>query len=203
MELEPELEQSLKQRLSNEMEETVELLAFVEEGDESREVLEKLASLSPKVELNLEGPDSPEAKEVGIDKTPALVVGPGKLQLSYQTPLRGQIPWALVETVVRISRGESGLAEGSKSSLEWLKENRKLEVFVARGEESALAALIGGMIAVEGADKVKVSIESPDHDGARARELGIDDLPALVIDGSPAFVGVPSEKELVSALVEI
>jgi glutaredoxin-like protein len=100
---------------------------------ETRQLIEEVADLSEKIKLEVHNfqIDKEEAKKYSIDKIPATVIAGKK---DYGIRLFG-IPSGyefgnLIEAVVMVSKGDSGLERETREALAELREPVHLQVFV-------------------------------------------------------------------------
>lgn len=120
----------------------VKLLVFSQDREcqycrETRELAEELATLSPQIttETVLFTPDSEEAKRYQVDKIPAIVLlVDGSQPMDYGIRFYG-IPSGyefstLVEDIIMVSSGDSGLAPEIKKQLAQLDQPVHLQVFI-------------------------------------------------------------------------
>ena len=108
----------------------------------------------------------------------------------------------LVETILRISEGDSGLEETTGQILEQLENLVHIEVIVTPAcPFCPYAALLANMMAYEAykrgnpkviADTVE-AYENPDI----ADKYGVTSVPAIALNGVMAFVGVPVEEDFI------
>ncbi|HUX11313.1 MAG TPA: hypothetical protein VMW51_11765 [Terriglobia bacterium] len=127
----------IRRRLG-EMAAPVKLIHFTQElnleyGRETREVLEELAGLSDKLSLEVYDfiLDKEKVAEYGVDKVPATVVRNGKdYGIRYYGMPAGYEFATVLDAILDVSKGESGLAAESKKRLAGLTQPVHLEVFV-------------------------------------------------------------------------
>jgi glutaredoxin-like protein len=104
---------------------------------ETRQLAEEIASLSEKLSLKVYDfvADEAEVKAYNIDKIPALVIMRGGEQakdfgMRYYGIPAGYEFGSVVEDIVMVSQGESGLSEATKAQLKALTAPLHLQVFV-------------------------------------------------------------------------
>jgi len=127
----------IRRRLS-EMAAPVKMIHFTQElnleyGRETREVLEELAGLSDKLSLEVYDfiLDKEKVAEYGVDKVPATVIRNGKdYGIRYYGMPAGYEFSTVLDAILDVSKGESGLAAESKERLACLTRPVHLEVFV-------------------------------------------------------------------------
>ncbi len=100
---------------------------------ETRQLLEEIASLSPKLVLqtyDLQA-DGGKAAEFGVDKVPATVVMNGKdYGIRYFGIPAGYEFGSLIDDILDVSNGESGLAPATKAALAKITQPLHFQVFV-------------------------------------------------------------------------
>jgi glutaredoxin-like protein len=127
----------IRQRLSA-MTAPVKIIHFTQElnleyGRETREVLEELIALSDKLSLEIYDflLDKEKVAEYGVDKVPATVIRNGKdYGIRYYGMPAGYEFSTVLDAILDVSRGDSGLAEESREKLSHLSQPVHLEVFV-------------------------------------------------------------------------
>jgi glutaredoxin-like protein len=121
-----------------EMVNPVKLVHFTQElnleyGREAQQILTELAALSDKLSLEVYNflLDKEKVAEYGVDKIPATVIRNGKdygirffgLPVGYEFS-------TLIDAILAVSKGDSGLREESKEKLQKITEPLHLQVFV-------------------------------------------------------------------------
>lgn len=127
----------IRQRLQG-MVNPVKLVHFTQEmnleyGREARELLNELIALSDKLSVEVFNflLDKEKVAEYGIDKVPATVVRNGKdLGIRFYGIPAGYEFATLLDAILNVSQGESGLAADSKEKLSQITQPLHLEVFV-------------------------------------------------------------------------
>lgn len=120
------------------LDQPVKLVLFVDDENctycgETKQLLEEVASLSPQLEIatyHLQA-DAAKAAEFGIDKAPATVIMNGKdYGIRYFGMPAGYEFGSLIDDILDVSRGESGLQPATKAALAKLTQPLHLQVFV-------------------------------------------------------------------------
>ena len=127
----------IRERLK-EMVNPVRLIHFTQElnleyGLDARRLLEELAALSDKLTLEVYNflLDKEKVAEYAVDKVPATVVRNGKdYGIRYFGIPAGYEFSTLLDAILDVSQGESGLQEDSKEKLRQLSQPVHLQVFV-------------------------------------------------------------------------
>lgn len=102
---------------------------------ETRELLEDLASLSEKITLEVHDvsvePEAAAAHGIDPEVLPALIVeGRARGRVRFFGLPAGYEFRTLFDTIIAVSRGESGLSEQARAEIEALTEPVHLQVFV-------------------------------------------------------------------------
>lgn len=127
----------IRQRLQA-MVEPVKLVHFTQElnleyGREARQMMDELAVLSDKLTVEVCNflLEKEKANAYGIDKVPATVVRNGKdYGIRFYGLPAGYEFTTLLDAILDVSRGDSGLPEDSKAKLRAISQPLHLEVFV-------------------------------------------------------------------------
>ena len=127
----------VRERLK-EMVNPVKLIHFTQElnleyGLEAKQLIEEVAGLSDKLSAEVYNflLDKEKVAEYKIDKVPATVVRDGKdYGIRFYGVPAGYEFSTLLDAILSVSKGESGLGPGSKEKLSHLAQPLHLEVFV-------------------------------------------------------------------------
>jgi glutaredoxin-like protein len=129
--------QEIRERL-NEMVNPVRLIHFTQElnleyGREAKQLVEELAGLSDNLSAEVYNYllDKDRVAEYGIDKVPATVIRNGKdYGIRFYGIPAGYEFSTILDTIVAVSKGDSGLKPESREKLATITEPMHLEVFV-------------------------------------------------------------------------
>jgi glutaredoxin-like protein len=127
----------IKERLKD-MVNPVRLVHFTQElnleyGREARQLLEELAALSENLSVEVLNflLDKEKAAEYGVDKVPATVVRNGKeFGIRFYGLPAGYEFASLLDAIILVSKGDSGLSAVSRERLAQITEPVHLQVFV-------------------------------------------------------------------------
>ncbi len=203
-----------------EMKNPVTLHVFVESDrrkcrycDNTVKLVEALASASARVSnpplLNYviaeRGVNDDLFEKFGVSRIPSILMVEGYVR--YTGMPAGEEIRGLIETIIRLSTGDSGLSERSVKRIEELKHPVYLEVIVTPTcPYCPYVALIANMIAYEAyragnravVSDIVEAYENPDI----AEAYNVMSVPAVAINKRLAFVGVPYEEQLVDLVYE-
>ena len=129
--------QEIRERL-NEMVNPVRLIHFTQElnleyGREAKQLVEELAGFSDKLSAEVYNYllDTDRVAEYGIDKVPATVIRNGKdYGIRFYGIPAGYEFSTILDTIVAVSKGDSGLKPESREKLAAITKPLHLEVFV-------------------------------------------------------------------------
>lgn len=208
-----ELEATLK-----DMREPVDVYTFVDSAcrycSNTIRLIETLLSVSPKIggsslirhrvvkrEADAEG----LFKKFGVSRVPTVLMIEGHIR--YTGMPAGEEIRGLIETLIRLSTGDSGLNKDTAREIANLKGPVKIDVIVTPTcPYCPYAALLANMFAFESyrsgsklitADVIE-AYENPDI----ADKYGVMSVPTLAVNGEVEFIGVPYEDQLLERVVD-
>ncbi len=146
-------------------------------------------------------------EKFGIKRTPTIALIDGVIK--YTGLPAGEELRGFIETVIRISEGESGLEDNTKRIIrEELKGNVYIEVIVTpQCPYCPYAALMANMFAFEAwkngrkniiADTIE-AYENPDI----ADKYGVLTVPTIAVNGEVLFVGLPYEEDFADRIKKL
>ncbi len=218
VEIDEETREGIREALED-MVNPVTINVFVAPGctycDEALKVARVLEEEAPvrggrrlvEVKVFVKGRDDDEFRRQGVTRVPTLTLLDGVIR--YTGTPAGEEIRGLVETVIRVSQGDSGLDERTIRILrDELTEDVHVEVIVTpQCPYCPYAALLTNMFAFEVwragrrnfiSDTVE-AYENPDI----ADRYGVTTVPAIAINGVLAFVGVPYEEDYIERIVDV
>ncbi|MEM4739584.1 MAG: thioredoxin family protein [Zestosphaera sp.] len=208
-----ELEATLK-----DMREPVEVYTFVDSAcrycSNTIRLIDTLSSVSPKIggsslikhkvvkrEADAEG----FFKRFNVSRVPTVLMIEGHIK--YTGMPAGEEIRGLIETLIRLSTGDSGLNENTVKGVVNLKAPVKIDVIVTPTcPYCPYAALLANMFAFEsyrsGGKLITADIieayENPDI----ADKYGVMSVPTIAVNGEVEFIGVPYEDQLLERVLE-
>jgi len=217
VEIDEETRDAVREALE-EMVKPVVINVFIGPGckycDETLKIARLLEEQSPRkggkplVRLNVfeKGKDDAEFKRQSVERIPTLTLLDGMIR--YTGTPSGEELRGLVETVIRLSQEDSGLDELTVEKIKSINSNVHVEVIVTpQCPYCPYAALLTNMFAYEAwrnnkrnfiADTVE-AYENPDI----ADKYNVMSVPAIAINGSLAFVGVPYEEDFIERIIDV
>lgn len=175
---------------------------------EIQQLLEEVVGLSPQLSLEVvdwkEEPD--RAPVYGVDKVPALVLlkGDGSdTRIRFYGIPAGYEFATLIEDILDVGRGRTGLQEETKEFLRGLEEPLHLQVFVTPTcPYCPRAVRLAHQMALE-SEKVRGDMIEAMEFPELAEEYGVMGVPRTVINGEQYLEGAVPEGVLVQALQSI
>jgi len=192
------------------MKDPVKLVNFTQEMEcifcrETRGLLQELAPLSDKLSLEVYDfiSDKEPVQKLGIDKIPATAIL-GANDKDYGLRFFG-IPAGyefrtLIEGIIKVSRGDSGLAPGSRTMLKKIDLPICIMVFVTPTcPYCSMVATTAFQIAVE-SPNISVSIIESSEFQPLALKYAVLGTPKVVISDVVEFVGVLPEEAFINQI---
>ncbi|MFO8014889.1 MAG: thioredoxin family protein [Phycisphaerae bacterium] len=192
------------------LQEDVTIVYFTEEATcrhcrRERELLAELADLSHKLHLEVYNfvADRDAAETYGIDKIPALaIVGEKDYGVRYYGMPSDFEFRMLLEDIVRLSSGESGLSAESKDELHRLSAPLHLEVLTTPAcPDSVGAVWIAHQMAME-SDRITTDVLNVDDFPDVAEHYKAMSAPTVVVNGSYCFYGALEESQFIEQVLE-
>lgn len=209
VEITRELREALRDALRD-MKNPVDMHLFIAESDcytcgEAEKLVKAVVEEAPKGKIRLHVHIWPRDKDdfikYRVDRAPTILLLDGGIRylgLPWGEELKG-----FIETIIRISNGESGLDKETIKKIEELGDRKVyIEVIVTPPcPYCPYAALIANMLVYEARRRgfkdyysiVVEAFENPDI----ADRYGVVNVPAIAVNGQLVYVGVPYEDELV------
>ncbi|KHK02246.1 FAD-dependent oxidoreductase [Desulfovibrio sp. TomC] len=192
------------------MQEPVELVVFTDPQQNApynsfmESLCRELSEITPKITARFLALDSPEAKLYGVDFSPTLLLAPDRCQIRYLGAPLGEEARTLIETIMRLSLGKSGLTQISRQLLQELDEKRHVQVFV-NPSCPYCPGQVGNAFrcAVERPDLVSaVCVDSSQHQ-ALAEKYHVGSVPHTIINETFSTLGLLPEERFVVELVTL
>jgi len=129
---------TLKGMFDQELVHDVTLVMFTQDFEcqycrETRQLVEEVAGISERITAQVYdfAADKEQAERYGIDKIPAIaIVGAKDYGVRFYGIPSGYEFTGFVETIIAVSKGDSGLSEATRSALAELKQPAHIQVFV-------------------------------------------------------------------------
>lgn len=193
-----------------ELDEDVKLIVFSQEMEcqyceQTRGLMEDIAELSDKIAVEVYDfvADKDVVEKYGIDKIPATVVeGEKDYGVRFYGIPAGYEFVSLVDAIMAVSSGESGLSDGIKAELSKLEDNIHIQVFITLTCPYCPNA-------VEMAHKLAIESELVNADMVESAEFPhlaqkyeVMAVPKVVVNEDVQFEGALPEKEFFENVME-
>jgi glutaredoxin-like protein len=183
------------------MEDPVKILMFTQEIEckfcsDTRQLAQELAALSDRINVEVYDfvADANKAKELGIDKIPALAIIGKK---DYGVRIYG-IPYGyelqtMIEAITNVSKGRTDLSEETKKILADVKAPVHIQVFVSLTcHHCPVAATVAHKLAVEN-NMIRADVIDGTEFPQLAQKYSVTGVPKVIINEKIEFVGAFNE----------
>jgi len=191
----------LRNEFNTRLEDPVKIVMFTQEIEcrfcsDTRQLAQELAALNSKISFEVYDfvADATKAKELGIDKIPALAIIGMK---DYGVRIYG-IPYGyelqtLISAIINVSRGKTDLSDKTKAILADVKAPVHIQVFVTLTcPHCPAAAAIAHQLAIE-SDMVRADVIDSSEFVTLAQKYSVIGVPKVVINEKIEFVGAFNE----------
>ena len=191
----------LKNDFKEKLVDPVKIVMFTQELEcrfcsDTRQLAQDVATLSDKISVEVYDfvANADKAKELGIDKIPALAIIGKK---DYGVRIYG-IPFGyelqtLIEAIINVSRGKTDLSDKTKEILADIKAPVHIQVFVTLTcPHCPAAAAIAHKLAIEN-DMIKADVIEASEFPALAQKYTVIGVPKIIINEKVEFVGAFNE----------
>lgn len=191
----------LKNDFKEKLVDPVKIVMFTQEIEcrfcsDTRKLAQEIAMLSDKITTEVYDfvADGAKAKELGINKIPALAIIGKK---DYGVRIYG-IPYGyelqtLIEAVINVSKGKTDLSDKTKQILSEVKSPVHIQVFVTLTcPHCPVAAAVAHKLAIE-SDMVKADVIDSSEFPDLALKYNVIGVPKIVINEKIEFVGAFNE----------
>ena len=191
----------LKTDFSTKLEDPVRIVMFTQEVEcrfcsDTRQLVQELATLNDKIKVEVYDfvANADKAKELGIDKIPALAIIGKK---DYGVRIYG-IPYGyelqtLISAVIGVSNGKTDLSDKTKTILADVKSPVHIQVFVTLTcPHCPAAASIAHKLAIE-SDMIKADVIDSSEFAVLAQKYAVIGVPKIIINEKVEFVGAFNE----------
>ena len=204
-----EQKQHLKAEFNEKLTNKVKLVMFTQENEcplckETRELVEELGGLSDKIEVSVYdfGKDTEQAAVFGIDKVPAIVVwGEKDYGIRYYGLPFGYEFQTLFESLVNVSRRDSGLSEDTKAKIKAVDKPVHIQVFVTLTcPYCPIIASLAHRFAME-SDLITAEVVDANEFPQVATRFNVFGVPKTVINEKVEFISVVAENVFIEHIL--
>jgi thioredoxin reductase (NADPH) len=164
----------------------------------------ELAEITPKISARFLDLASEEAKKYGVDFSPTLLLSPDRCHIRYFGAPLGEEARTLIEAILRLSLGQSGLSQTSKELLRGLDSERQVLVFVNPSCPYCPGQVANAFhCALERPDLVSATCVDTTQHTAMAEHYNVGSVPHTVINDALTELGLLPEEQFVLQLVTL
>ena len=217
-----EIREAAKKKFDEELKNKVTILHFTQEPSilivpgrpantecvfcrETRLLFEELASLSDKLELVTKDfvADKDQADKFGIDKIPAAVImGEKDTGIRFFGIPSGYEFSSLIEAIIDVSRGQTGLGEKTKEALATLEKDVHIQIFVTPTcPYCTIPVRLGHQMALESPRIRAEMIESTEFPHL-AQKYSVFGVPKTIMNETVSLDGGVSEDVFLQSVLE-
>ncbi len=208
--LKEDQQKKLKEKFK-ELDGNVKLVVFTQEMEcryceETRQLMEDLAGLSDKIGVEVFDfvSDTDKVEKYKIDKIPATVIeGEKDYGIRFYGIPAGYEFVSLTNTIMAVSRGESGLSEETKAALKKLKDPVHLQVFVTLTCPYCPGAVEMAHRLSEESDLVTSDMVESAEFPHLTQKYNVSSVPKVIINEDIEFEGALPEKEFVENVMKV
>jgi len=189
----------------------VRLVTFTQEMEcqycrEARELVEEIASLSDKIVVEVYDfvSDQDKVEQYSIDKIPAVaIVGEKDYGIRFYGIPGGYEFASLVEDILDVSAGHSGLSPAAQASLAKLDTPVHIQVFITLTcPYCPMAVRLAHRLAIE-SDVVRADMVETAEFPHLAHKYNVFAVPKVVLNETTEFEGALPEAEFVAKVLEV
>ncbi len=195
-----------------ELEGEVNIMLFIDSDSKkcetckyANELMSELAALDGRLKLTTYdmGEKPKEAKFLGIDKAPAIVLGGKKIYNLYYFGIPSDHEFtSLLEDITDVSKNRTRLQESTKEKLKGIEKNVNIKVFVTPTcPYCPMAVRIAHQFAMENSKVTAQMIDAMEFQEL-AQKFNVMGVPKIVINDSTSFEGAVPEGVFLSKVLE-
>jgi len=170
----------------------------------TRLLLEALASITDKIEVGFNTLGDGKSAGYQVSRSPTVLVCPEKYKIRYTGAPIGEESRAFIQSLLRVSIGESTLSPRSKSRLAGLNEPRQVQVFVTPTCPYCPGEVLNAFkVAIERPDLVSAECIEAAENLDLARKVGLGGVPTTLVNGVVVAKGLQSEDSFVESLISM
>jgi glutaredoxin-like protein len=208
--LKEDQQKKLKEKFK-ELSGNVKLVVFTQEMEcryceETRQLMEDLAGLSDKISVEVYDfvSDTDKVGKYKIDKIPATVIeGEKDYGIRFYGIPAGYEFVSLTNTIMAVSKGESGLSEETKAALKKLKDPVHLQVFITLTCPYCPGAVEMAHRLSEESDLVTSDMVESAEFPHLTQKYNVSSVPKVIINEEIQFEGALPEKEFVENVMKV
>lgn len=170
----------------------------------TRQLMAALQEISPKIHFGEYEPDHELARKYHIDRTPALLFNPDSTNIRYLGVPLGEESRTLIETLMLLGLGRSGLGDQARQVLKKLSSPRPIRVFVSLSCPYCPQQAINAVrAAIERPDLVSLEIVDIQFNQDLAERYNAFSVPQTFVEDTLIGQGAQPEELFALSLAEL
>jgi thioredoxin reductase (NADPH) len=168
----------------------------------TRRLLQALAELSDKIEVSFNTIGDEKSARYHITRSPTVLLYPERYKIRYTGAPIGEEGRSFVQTIIRLSLGESTLGPKSKSRLADLMDRREIQVFVTPTCPFCPGEVMNAFkAAIERPDLISAECIEATENLDLARQVNLGGVPMTFVNGVLVAKGLQSEDSFIESLL--
>ena len=163
-----------------------------------------LGKLSDKIEVKFNLIGDERSKKYNVTRSPTILINPEDYRIRYTGAPAGEEGRSFIETIMMVSRRESGLSVSSKEILSKLKEKKHIQVYVTPTCPYCPGQVINAFrAAMERPGLVSSECVEATENVDLAKRYNVSSVPQTVINEKVTSIGLEQEDKFISELVDL
>jgi glutaredoxin-like protein len=203
----PEEARALAEHLGRLLSGPVKLDLFTQRGpgttsEETRALLTELTDLSDRIEFAVHDLAGPVARSMRVERTPAIILrGAARGRVRTFGNPAGRELTSLIEDLVDVSRGSTGLGVRTREALAGLARDLHIQVFVSPDcPYCPEAGRLAHQLAVE-SDRITADVILVNEFPEMAERYAVRGVPKVVVNDVVEFVGAQPEAHFLAEVL--
>ncbi len=168
------------------------------------QLMKAIAGLSPRIKVSVHDLKGEQAQKRGVSRSPSVLIAPDRYRMRFTGAPVGEEGISFIQTLLRVSLGESTLTPASKAKLAKLGEKRHIQVFVSPTCPFCPGEVISAFkAAIERPDLVSAEAVEATENLDWARRIGLGGVPHTIVNGVTVSKGLQPEERFIDNLLAV